>query len=101
MNNIKTLCYDRIDVSEEINIDKTTASKECNKCQYWYFLDKVFKFQPNICNGCRDVLMMSMILNGIAILNINGADYHCIITRISKSETKYAKMQNNAKYRFE
>ena len=30
--------------------------------------------------------MMSMNLSDIAILNIHGADYRCIISRISKSE---------------
>ena len=30
--------------------------------------------------------MMSTNLNDIAILNINGADYHCIISGINKSE---------------
>ena len=30
--------------------------------------------------------MMSMNLSDIAILNIKGADYCCIISRISKSE---------------
>ena len=27
--------YDRIDASEEININKTSVSKECNICHYW------------------------------------------------------------------
>ena len=40
-------------------------------CHYWYFLNKGFKFQPNICNRCHDLLMMSMNLSYIAILNIN------------------------------
>ena len=31
--------------------------------------------------------MSCINLNSIAILNINGADYHCIINRISKSDT--------------
>ena len=30
--------------------------------------------------------MMSTNLSDIAILNIKGADYHCIISRISKSK---------------
>ena len=30
--------------------------------------------------------MMSMNLNDIAILNVQGIDYYCIINRISKSE---------------
>ena len=29
--------YDRIDISEGIDIDKTNKSKECNICHYWYF----------------------------------------------------------------
>ena len=47
------------------------------------FLDKGFKFQPNICNGCFDVLMMSM---NIGVINIHGAGYRYIISGISKSE---------------
>ena len=35
---------DRIHISEEIDINKTSASKECDICYYWYFLDKRFKF---------------------------------------------------------
>ena len=50
--------YDRIDVSEGIDINETSASKECDICHYWYFLDKEFKFQPYICNGCHHVFMM-------------------------------------------
>ena len=50
------------------------------------FLDKEFNFHFNVCNGCHDVLMMSMNLSDIAILNIKGADYCCIIYRINKSE---------------
>ena len=64
------LYCDGINVSEGININKTSALKE------WYlsllvFLDKGFKFQPAACNGCHDVLMMSEKLNDIAILNIH------------------------------
>ena len=37
--------YDRIDISEGIDINKTNASKECDICHYWYFLDKKFKYE--------------------------------------------------------
>ena len=30
--------YDRIDISEGIDINKINPSKECNICRYWYFL---------------------------------------------------------------
>ena len=40
MNIIKMLYYDRIDVFEGINVNKTRKSKECDICLYWYFLNK-------------------------------------------------------------
>ena len=80
------LHYDRINVSEGIDVSKTSKSKECNIYHYWYFLDKGFKFLPDVCNECDEVLMMSMNLSYVAILNIHGADYYCIISGISKSE---------------
>ena len=42
--------------------------------------------QPNVCNRCHDLLIMSMNLSNIAILNIKGSDYCCIISGISKNE---------------
>ena len=32
------LHYDSTDVSEGIYVKKTSASKECDACHYWYFL---------------------------------------------------------------
>ena len=77
--------YDRIDVFEDVSVNKTSESKECNICQYQYFLTKGFKFQPNVFNGYHDALMMSMKLNNNAILSVHGIDYCCIINGISKS----------------
>ena len=86
MNNTKMLLYDRIDVSEGIYVNKTSKSKEFNICHYWYFFKIGFKFQPNVCSGWRDLLMMSIILSDAAILNIKSTDYPCIISKISKRE---------------
>ena len=80
------LYYDRIDVPKGIGINKTSASKECDIYQYWYFLNYNFKFQPNVCNRCHDLLMMSVNLSNTAILNIKGSDYLCIISLISNNE---------------
>ena len=77
------LYFDRIDVSEGIDVNKTSASKECDICHYWCFN---FKFQPNVCNRCHDLLRMSMSLSDIAILKIRGFDFQCIISLISKNE---------------
>ena len=32
------LHLDRIDVSEGIDVNKTSTSKECDICHYWFFL---------------------------------------------------------------
>ena len=36
------LHYDKIDVSEGIDVDKINASKECDICHYWYLLNYSF-----------------------------------------------------------
>ena len=72
------LYYDRIDVSKRIDVNKTSASKECDICHYWYFLNYSFKFQPNVRNRCHYLLMIWINLSNIAILNIKGSDYCCV-----------------------
>ena len=88
------LYFDRIHVSEGIAVNKTNASKKWDICYYWYFLNYSFKFQPNVCNRCHDLLMMSMNPSDIAILNIKSSDYSCIINLISKIEA--IKLMQNA-----
>ena len=85
--------YDRIDVSEGIDVNKTSESKECNICRNCYFLNQSFKFQQNVSNRCHDLVMMSMNLSDIAIINIKGSSYY-IISGIRKSEP-ISLMQNN------
>ena len=87
------LCFDRIEVSEGLDVNKINESKQCDICHYWYFLNKGFKFQSNVCNRCHDLLIMSMNLSDIPILNIKASDYCCIINRISKNEA-ISLMQN-------
>ena len=80
------LYFNRIDVSERTDINKTSGSKDCDICHYYRFLNNCFKFQPNVCNRSHDLLMMSRNLSDIAILNIKGSDYCYIITGMSKNE---------------
>ena len=37
--------YGKIDVSEGIDFNRTSSSKECSICHHWNFLDKQFRFQ--------------------------------------------------------
>ena len=66
--------YDRTDISEGIDINKTNASKECNICYYWYFKEFGFKHEPNLCNGCDGLMQKAMNFN-VAIVSIKGSDY--------------------------
>ena len=44
------LYFDRIDLSERIDVNKTSALKKCDICHYWYLSNYIFKIQPNVCN---------------------------------------------------
>ena len=43
MNNVK-IYHERIDISEDVNVNKANESKESIICHFWYFLDKGFIF---------------------------------------------------------
>ena len=80
------LQYEKIGVSEGIDINITSASKECMLCHYWYFKDVSFKSETLACNKCHVVLMTAYELKNIAILNVKGADFTCILWGISRDE---------------
>ena len=80
------LQYERIDVSEGIDVNKTSSSKECMLCHYWFFKDVRFKFKEHVCNGCHDLLTMAYSLENIAILNAKGATFRCILWGINRNE---------------
>ena len=44
------LQYERIDVSKGIHINKSERSKECMICQFWYFEDIGYIYEPYVCN---------------------------------------------------
>ena len=79
------LYYDRTDISEGLALAKSNISKECMICHYW-FLNYGFKFQDSVCNGCHDMIMLSVNISDITIIAVKYIDYRCIIHNISKSE---------------
>ena len=80
------LQYEKIDVSEGIDVNKTSASKECELCHYWFFKDVGFKFEEHVCDRCHDLLTMDHSLKNIAILSTKGATFRCLLMGISKNE---------------
>ena len=59
--------YNKIDVSEGIDVNKPNESKKYDICHYWYFLGNGFRFQNHVCNDCHALLVMSTNLDDIAI----------------------------------
>ena len=79
------LQYEEIDASEGIDTNKTSPSKECMLCHYWYFKDVGFKFEPHVCNKCH-VLINAYKLKNIAILTVKGVDFRYILCGINRDE---------------
>ena len=67
--------HDRTDISEGIDTNKTHASKECDICHYWIFLDKTFSYELYLCN---DLMQKPMNFNDVAIVSIKRNDYNSI-----------------------
>ena len=80
------LRYQKIDISEGIDVSKTSASKECEVCHCWLFKDIGFKFQKHVCNKFHDLVTITYSLKDIAKLNAKGNTYRCILMGISKNE---------------
>ena len=62
--------YDRIGISEGIDVNKTNASKESDICHYWYFKDIGFKHEPYLCNGCYDLMQKATSFNDVALVYV-------------------------------
>ena len=62
--------YERIDILEGIDVDKTNKSKECMLCHYWYFLNINFSYGPYICHGCYNISQKSKDFKNIVIVHI-------------------------------
>ena len=60
--------YERIDISEGIDVNKINLSKECDICHYWYFKNIGFKYEPYLCNGCHELMQKARIIILIMLL---------------------------------
>ena len=78
--------YDRIDISEDIDVNKTSLLKECDVCHYWYLKNIGFKQEPYLWNGCHDLMQKAMSFNNIAIVYVKGNVYRNNFWYISKDD---------------
>ena len=70
--------FERIDISEGIDVNKTNLPKECDICRYWYFKDIGFKYESYLCNGYHDLMQKVMSFNNIAIVYVKKNAYRII-----------------------
>ena len=80
--------YDRIDISEGIDVDKTNESRECKFCHHWFVLNKNFKYGPYLCDGCYDISQKSTDFKNITIVHIKKTVYRIYFQHMSKHEAK-------------
>ena len=78
--------YDKIDISEGIDVNKTTLSKECDICHYWCFKDIGFKYENYLCNGCHDLMQKAMSFNNTAVAYVKGSAYRIHFGYMSKDD---------------
>ena len=83
---MKMLEYDKIDISEGIDVNKTNLSKECDICHYWHFKDIGFKYEPYLCNGCNDLMQKAMSFDNVALVCVKGNAYRIHFWYISKDD---------------
>ena len=71
--------YNRIDISEGIDMNKNkNISRECSLCKFYYFLDKIFKYGPYLCDSCYDMSMKANSMQNLAIV-YNGENAYRVI----------------------
>ena len=82
------LVYERIDISDGIDVDKSDKSKECMLCHYWYFLDKNFNYGPYLCDKCYNMMQKCNKPKNIAIVHVKESVYRIYFLFMSKREAK-------------
>ena len=66
---------------KELILIKKNASKEC-----WCFIDKVFKYEPYLCNCCHDLMQNTINFNDIAIVSVKGSNCGIYIWYIHRDD---------------
>ena len=79
--------YDKIDISEGIDIKKCKeTSRECSLCKLYYFLDKNLNYGPYLCEGCHDMSIKAASMQNLTMINDNGNHYRVNFAFISKKD---------------
>ena len=78
--------YDRFDLSEGIDVNKTDGLHMCIICHYWYFIETKFKSQLEVRNICHDLTQEAKSFNDVAIVSVKRNDYRIHFLYMSKDK---------------
>ena len=78
--------YININISEGVDLNKTSASRKCKLYHYLFFKDIGFESEEHVCNECHYVLRTGYFLENIFNLGAKSVTYKCILMRTSKNE---------------
>ena len=78
-------------------MDKTSKSKECDICHYWYFVNKYFNYEKYLCNGCHDLTQKAKNFNDVAIASIQENDYRIHFWYMKKNNGIVLMTNSNSK----
>ena len=79
--------YDRIDISEGIDVNKCKdTSKKCSLCKFYYFSDKNFNYGPYLCDGCYDTSLKAISMQNLAIVYRGRCAYRINFVFMSKND---------------
>ena len=87
--------YERIDIWEGIDNNKTNKSKEFMLCHHCFFLDKNFSYGPYLCDGWYNIIKISIDFKNIAIVHVRERAYRIYFLDISKREAKKLMVNSN------
>ena len=82
------LKYDKIDITEGTDLNKSNKSKECVFCHYWYYLNKNFSYGPFTCDSCYNIVQKSIDFKDIAIIYVEETADRVYFEDISKHKAK-------------
>ena len=88
--------YDRIHLSEGIDVNKTSNSRECSFCHYYYyFLDINFNYQKYLCDGCHAMSRKANSMQNLAIVYSDSNAYRINFTFMDLNEATYLLNNSN------
>ena len=64
-------------MSKGIDVNKTSDSRKFIICNYYYFRKVNVTFQPNVCDGCHDLMQKAITVNDVATVSLK-RNYHRI-----------------------